>query len=101
MIKLIITADDGLYERLAARVQGQGDEPRRAANALDGLHLATAEPVSSIIVDMAIHAADTLIETLRNKQATCNIPLFAVQSGGRIPFELRRLCTDVLEAKKL
>jgi ActR/RegA family two-component response regulator len=101
MIRLIITADDGLYERLAVRVRAAGDEPQRATSVLDGLHLALNEQVGVVVVDMSLHAADTLLESLHSRRQTSSIPLYAVASGKRLPFELRRLCTDVLEVGAL
>jgi DNA-binding response OmpR family regulator len=101
MIELIITANDELYERLADRAQAQGYTPHRAANVLDGFRYAMAKPVQTVVVDMALHAADTLLETLRSRRSTCDIPVYAVNAGARLPFELRRLCTDVLEAGTL
>jgi ActR/RegA family two-component response regulator len=101
MTRLIITADDELYERLACRTQEEGDKPHRAANVLDGFRLATTQPIDMIVVDMSLHAADTLVETLHSRAATAGIPLYVVHSGGRLPFELRRLCTDILEADTL
>ena len=97
MITLIVTTDDDLYERLASRVQEEGDTPLRATNVLDGSRLATTQPVGTAIVDMSVYAADTLVEMLRSRELTRGIPLFAVVRGGRLPFELRRLCTDVLD----
>jgi hypothetical protein len=70
-------------------------------NVLDGLQQSTTRAVGMIVVDMSLHAADTLVESLRSRSATASIPLFAVKIGGRIPFELRRLCTDVLKADGL
>ena len=101
MTRLIITADNALYERLACRTQEEGDTPQRATNVLDGLRLATTQPVDMIVVDMSLHAADTLVETLHSRTATAGIPLYVVKSGERLPFELRRLCTDILEADTL
>jgi ActR/RegA family two-component response regulator len=101
MIRLIITSDDDLFSRLAARARKEGDTPRRATNALDGLQQATTRAVRMIVVDMSLHAADTLVESLHSRPATASIPLFAVKTGERIPLELRRLCTDVLTADAL
>ena len=101
MVTLIITADDELYERLACRTQEEGARLHRATNVLDGFRLATTHSVSMIVVDMSLHAADTLVETLHSKTATADIPLYVVKSRERLPFELRRLCTDVLEADAL
>lgn len=101
MIKLVITADDGLYERLSCSAEQDGDVAHRATNVLDGFRLATTLAVNAIVVDMSLHAADTLVETLRSRAVTASIPVYVVQSGGRLPFELRRLCTDVLEVDTL
>ncbi|MFZ5915634.1 MAG: hypothetical protein ACOYZ7_01720 [Chloroflexota bacterium] len=101
MIRLIVTADDALYDRLARRAQTEGDTPHRATNVLDGLKQATAQPVAMIWVDMSLHAADTLLEALHSRQATAAIPLVALAGRGRLPFELRRLCAAVLEVDTL
>jgi len=63
--------------------------------------MAMTEPVSAIVVDLTLHAADTLVETLRSRPSTAHIPLYVIESGRRLPFELRRLCTDVLESDTL
>lgn len=101
MIGLIITANDELYDRLASKALADGQTPRRAMNVLDGFKYAMAQPVSMIVVDMSLHASDTLVEALHSRRVTCNIPLFAVRSSERLPFQLRRLCTDVLETGTL
>ena len=101
MNRLIITADDKLYERIACRTEDEGNTPQRATNVLDGYRLATSQRIDMIVVDMTLHAADTLLETLRSRPVTADILLYVVNSGGRLPFELRRLCTDVLEASTL
>jgi hypothetical protein len=101
MIRLIVTADDELYDRLSREGHGPEDTFRRARNVLDGHRMATTEPVSAIVVDLTVHAADTLVETLRSRPPTSHIPLYVVESGQRLPFELRRLCTDVLESDAL
>lgn len=108
MIRLIVTADDRLYGRLARRIKTEGDTVRRANSALDGYREAVAaqlntqaEPLAMIIIDMSLHAADTLVETLHSRPETSHIPLLAIQAGKRLPFELRRLCTDILEADAL
>ena len=98
MIRLIITADDELYDRLARRSQAEGDTPRRAVNALSGLEQAMAEPAEVIIVDMALRSADTLLEALHSRRETAATPLLAVTADGQLPFGLRRLCTEVLAA---
>jgi DNA-binding response OmpR family regulator len=101
MSRLIVTADDKLYQRLACRSEDEDATPRRASNVLDAFRLAASQPVDMIVVDMSLHAADTLVETLRSRPVTASIPLYVVHSGERLPFELRRLCTDVLEAGAL
>ena len=101
MIGLIVTADDRLYMVLTSRVEAEGYTPTRARDVLEGLEYATTCSVGMIFIDMSLHAADTLLETLHARQATRNIPFFAVKSGGRLPLELRRLCTGVLEAGAL
>jgi DNA-binding response OmpR family regulator len=101
MIRLIITADDELYDRLAHRAQAEGDTPRRADNVLDGLEQAIADLPGLIIIDMALRSADTLLETLHSRRETTSIPLLAVTAGGRLPFELHRLCAAVLEVETL
>ncbi len=106
MIRLIITANDELYHKLSERARAKGDIPQRATNVLDGFKQATtleASPtgrtVSAIIVDMSLHAADTLVETLHSRQITSGIPVLAVECDRqRLPLALRRLCVDVLEA---
>ena len=99
MSRLIVTADDTLYGRLARRIGD--DTPYRASNVLDAYRLAASQPIDTIVIDMSLHAADTLVETLRSRPVTADIPLYVVNAGGRLPFELRRLCTDVLEANTL
>ena len=101
MITLIVTADDRLFDRLSSRAHARGNTSQRATNVLDGFKLALVEPVDSVIIDMSLHAADTLIETLHSRPATAGLRICVVQSGARLPFELRRLCTDVLEADAL
>ena len=101
MITLIITADDELYSRLSGRTKEDGHAPLRASSVLEGFRLTMRESVHTIIVDMSLHAADTLVETLRSRAATTHIPLYVVPSGERLPLELRRLCTDVWEADGL
>jgi hypothetical protein len=101
MIRLIVTADDELYSRLSGAGNSPKDTFQRARNALDGHRMATTEPVGAIVIDLTVHAADTLVETLRSRPSTSHIPLYVVESGKRLPFELRRLCTDVLESDTL
>ena len=101
MIRLIITADDNLYNRLASRTQDEGDMPKRATNVLDGFKQATTQSAGMIIVDMSLPAADTLLETLHSREETATIPLLAVTHDGRLPLELRRLCAAVLEVDSL
>jgi hypothetical protein len=101
MIRLIITTDDKLYKRLVGKASAEGDTAQRATNVLDGFKQATSPSIGTIIVDMSLHAADTLVETLHSRPRTCHIPLFVVNTCERVPFELRRLCTDILEADAL
>ena len=114
MLKLIITASDELYETLSAKTRTEGLVPRRAHDVLQGFELAMrlgksradhgsgdtelADKLSSIVVDMSLHAADTLIETLYSRPVTSGIPLVAVKCDGQaIPLALRRLCADILK----
>ena len=85
MIRLIITADDELYDRLARRSQAEGDTPRRAVNALSGLEQAMAEPADMIIVDMALRSADTLLETLHSRRETAATPHRTLCPGAKGP----------------
>ena len=101
MIRLIITADDKLYNRLARRAWAEGDTPLRAEDALDGLERAMTESPGSIMLDMTLRSADTLLETLHSRPETATIPLLAVTADGQLPFELHRLCAAVLEVKAL
>ncbi|OQY21988.1 MAG: hypothetical protein B6I34_06570 [Anaerolineaceae bacterium 4572_32.1] len=103
MIRLIVTADDKLYNRLAHRARTEGDTPERATDVLAGLKQATTLSVGMIVVDMSLHAADTLLETLHSRQETATIPLLAVtdSENEQLPLELRRLCAAVLEADTL
>jgi len=51
-----------------------------------------------IIIDMSLHAADTLVEALHSRPVTSGIPLVVVKCDGQtLPLALRRLCTDILE----
>ncbi len=101
MIQLIVTANDDLYERLSIRTQQEGDTPRRATNVLDGFRCAASLSVSKVTIDMAVHASDTLVETLRARSETSHIPVYAIESSDRVPLALRRLCTGVLEESAL
>ena len=101
MIRLIVTADDKLFDRLAQRTQVEGDTPQRAADVLTGLKQAMTQPVGMIVVDMSLRAADTLLETLHSRQETAAIPLLAITTNEQLPFELRRLCAAVLEVGAL
>jgi DNA-binding response OmpR family regulator len=101
MIRLIITTDDELYDRLARRAWAEGDTPLRAEDALDGLEQAMTQSPGLIIVDMALRSADTLLETLYSRRETTEIPLIAVTADGQLPFELHRLCAAVLEVETL
>lgn len=100
MITLVVTADDALYERLTSRCS-EGQVFWRAPDVLEGYALASAHPVASVVVDMSLHAADTLVETLRSRASTAHLPVYAVGSSKHLPFELRRLCTDILEGDAL
>lgn len=103
MIRLIVTANDELYERLNKRARVDGDSVRRATNVLDGYRQAKMLGQDAIImVDMSLSTADTLVETLHSRQATAHIPLLAIQCNHQsLPLALRRLCTDVMEADAL
>ena len=101
MIKLVVTADNNLFERLCNKAQNLSDTCLHATNVLDAHRLATSKQVDEIVVDMSLHAADTLIETLHSRPATSDIPVYLVECGERVPFALRRLCTDILEADAL
>jgi len=101
MIKLIVTADNALFERLCSKQQEQTDTCLRAANVLDAHRLAMSSQVDEVVIDMSLHAADTLVETLHSRPATSGIPVYIVECGERVPFALRRLCTDILEADAL
>ena len=103
MIRLIVTANDALYDRLDTQARAEGDSARRATDVLDGYRQArTLQQEAVIIVDMSLHTADTLLEALHSRQATAHIPLLAIQCDHRpLPLALRRLCTDVLEADTL
>ncbi len=98
MIQLIVTANDTLYEQFVEKTNGDDDTVRRAINVLDGFKFVTSQTVDKVVIDMALHAADTLIETLHTRPETSHIPVYVVKSGGRLPLALRRLCTDILEA---
>ena len=124
MIRLIITANDELYDRLSANARAEGDTPQRAVNVVDGFkqattlatnsgkHTASASPsaggppagrrLSAIVADMSLHAADTLVEALHSRQITAHVPLLAIKCDTQsLPVALRRLCTDVLDADTL
>ena len=103
MIRLIVTANDELYERLNKKARADGDSVRRATDVLDGYRQAKMLGQDAVIVvDMSLSTADTLVETLHSRHATAHIPLLAVQCDGRrLPLALRRLCTDVVEADTL
>ncbi len=101
MIKLIVTADTNLYQRLCGKPQNQSDTCLHATNVLDAHRLATSRRLDEIVIDISLHAADTLVETLHSRPATSDIPVYIVECGERIPFALRRLCTDILEADAL
>ncbi len=101
MIQLIVTANDNLYDRLLAKLDDNTATAIRAANVLDAFKLALQSTVDQVVIDMSLHAADTLLETIHTRPETSHIPVYIVKSGGAIPLELRRLCTDVLEAHTL
>jgi DNA-binding response OmpR family regulator len=101
MICLIVTANDSVYERLARRARSDGDVPRRATGALDGLEQAVAERPKGILLDMELHAADTLLESLHRRPETAGIPLLAVTTSRHLPYALRRLCAGVLNLRDL
>jgi hypothetical protein len=119
MIKLIVTASDKLYQTLSDKVRAEGQTPRRAHDVLRAFREAerlggspggqspgrqprevqSRNQLSGVIVDMSLRAADTLLETLHSRQSTSSIPLVAVKCDGQtLPFALRRLCADVIEA---
>jgi hypothetical protein len=114
MIRLIVTASDELYSILCKQVRAEGEIPQRASNVLQGFKQAaqfggtqtdrkpvdgpTQDRLSGVVIDMSLHAADTLIETLHSKQSTSGIPLLAVRCDGQpLPWAIRRLCTDVID----
>ena len=114
MIRLIVTANDDLYKTLSEKTLAEGDIPLRARDVLQGFEQATRlsdtqteqapqvapieDTLAGIVIDMSLHAADTLLETLHSRQNTATIPLLAVRCDGQtVPFALRRLCTAVLE----
>jgi DNA-binding response OmpR family regulator len=101
MITLIVTDNDSLFDRLACYAPDNDSEYLRAGNVLEGLRLARMRSLDAIVVDLSLHAADTLVETLRSRSTTADTPLYAVHSGKPLPLSLRRLCTDVLEVDKL
>lgn len=102
MIRLIVTADDELYHRLSTKYREADHASRRARNVLDAYRMAAAGSVDAIVVDLSLHAADTLVETLHSRPLTSHIPLYVLECGAqRLPFELRRLCKDVLESDAL
>ena len=114
MIELIVTSNDSLYTTLREQARARGHVPRRARDVLQGFEYATrlgrtrvdqAAPdaqspgaLLGIIIDMSLHAADTLIEALHSRPSTSGIPLVAVKCNGQtMPLALRRLCADVVE----
>lgn len=102
MITLIVTGDDELYGRLSSKPGQSGAAFRRARNVLDAYRIAVTGSVDAITVDLTVHAADTLVETLHSRPSTSHIPLYVVERGAeRLPFALRRFCTDVLESDAL
>jgi hypothetical protein len=98
MIHLIVTANDTLYEQLVQEIDCEDDTVQRATSVLHVAKLVAAQVVDRIVVDMAIYAADTLVETLRTRPETAHIPVYIIKTSKQVPLALRRLCTDVLEA---
>jgi hypothetical protein len=98
MIRLIVTARQEIYDRLSRQARSEGDTPQRAANVISGYEQATGPHIGSVVVDMSLRAADTLIEALHSRPDTSTIPLYAVEARGKLPLELRRLCAAVLES---
>ena len=101
MITLIITDQDTLFNRLSCKTTHKESEYLRAGNVLDGFKMATTQRLDAIIIDLSLHASDTLVETLRSRPVTAHIPLYVVHSGETLPLSLRRLCTEVLEVDNL
>jgi hypothetical protein len=102
MIKLIVTADDELYDRLSTKAGESGDTFRRARNVVDAYRQAASGSIDTVVVDLSVHAADTLVETLHSRPTTSHIPLYVVECASeRLPFALRRLCTDILASDAL
>jgi DNA-binding response OmpR family regulator len=101
MITLIITDQDRVFDRVSCNAAHDQSEYLRAGNVLDGFKMAMTRHLDAIIVDLSVHAADTLVETLRSRAITADIPLYVVHAGEALPLSLRRLCTDVLEVDKL
>lgn len=98
MIYVIVTANDTLYQQLVHESDCDQDTIQRANNVLDGYKLVTSRAIDKIVVDMALYAADTLIETLHARPETSHIPVYVVKTSKQVPLALRRLCTDILEA---
>ena len=115
MIKLIVTESDELYSTLSEKARAEGDIPQRAHNVLEGFRQAAQlggtqtdqdtedrahkDQLSGIVVDMALRAADTLLETLHSRQRTSGIPLLAVRCDDQpLSVALRRLCADVMDS---
>ncbi len=98
MERLIITADDTLYYRLARQVEVEGDTPTRASTVLQGWEQAVARQPAMILLDMNLRSADTLLEALHGRlaQLPAAVELVAIAPAGRLPFPLRRFCTAVL-----
>jgi hypothetical protein len=114
MIKLIVTASNELYDSLSEQARAQGHAPRRARTVVDALGQAldlvaspgtegaqsspAQERLGCVVVDMALHAADTLLEALHSRPGTQEVPLLAIRCQGQpFPLALRRLCRNVLE----
>ena len=98
MIHLIVTANDTLYKQLVQETDCDDNIVQRATNVLDGFKVITTQTIDKIVVDMALHAADTPIETLHTRPETSHIPVYVVKTSKQVPLALRRLCTDILEA---
>jgi hypothetical protein len=103
MISLVITANDELYERFDRRTRADGNTSLRAKDVLDGYRQAKMLGLdATIVVDMSLPTADTLVEALHSRQATAHIPLLAIQCDQRpLPLGVRRLCVGVIEPDTL
>ena len=99
MLRLIVTADDSLFNRLADQARVDDDSYQRAFDAMNGLEKALTDQPEMILLDMELRSSDTLLETLHCRPETSSIPLLALVNGGYLPFALRRLCTAVLDRR--